>query len=68
MLRLCAKLLFPGFIEFVANMAPLVNDNSISEPQATAIGEVWKAFAAFFGFVSEEYREYLPAIFSCMPH
>lgn len=56
MLRQCAKLLFPGLIEYIAKMAPLVNDNTVSELQGMAIGEVWKAFSAFFASVPEEHR------------
>jgi len=37
-------------------MAPLVHDGSITEPQAAAIGEVWKAFSSFFSFTPETHR------------
>ncbi|KAJ7767277.1 clathrin-coated vesicle protein [Mycena metata] len=56
MLQQCAKILIPGLIEYIAKMAPLVSDGSITEPHAAAIGEVWKAFSAFFGSVSEDHR------------
>ncbi|KAF7337120.1 Clathrin-coated vesicle protein [Mycena venus] len=56
MLQQCAKMLIPGLIEYIAKMAPLVSDGSITEPHAAAIGEVWKAFSAFFASVSEAYR------------
>ncbi|KAJ6560948.1 clathrin-coated vesicle protein [Mycena sp. CBHHK59/15] len=39
MLRQCAKMLIPGLIEYIAKMAPLVNDGSITEPHTAAIGE-----------------------------
>ncbi|KAJ7168806.1 clathrin-coated vesicle protein [Mycena filopes] len=56
MLQQCAKLLIPGLIEFIAKVAPLVSDGSITEPHAAAVGEVWKAFSAFFGSVPEDHR------------
>jgi hypothetical protein len=51
-------MLIPGLIEYIAKMAPLVSDGSITEPHAAAIGEVWKAFSAFFASVSEAHREF----------
>jgi len=56
MLQQCAKTLLPGLIEYIAKMAPLVSDGSITEPHAAAIGEVWKAFSAFFAAVPEDHR------------
>ncbi|KAF8648973.1 hypothetical protein AX16_006087 [Volvariella volvacea WC 439] len=56
LLRQCAKLLFPGLIEYMAKMAPQVHENTLSESQATGVSEVWKAFSAFFGAVPEEHR------------
>lgn len=58
-LRQCAKLLVPSLIEYIAKMAPLVNDGSITESHAAAIGEVWKAFSSFFASVAEEHRSRL---------
>ncbi|KAK0239818.1 clathrin-coated vesicle protein [Armillaria nabsnona] len=55
-LRQCAKLLVPSLIEYIAKMAPLANDGSITESHAAAIGEVWKAFSSFFASVAEEHR------------
>ncbi|KAK7064864.1 clathrin-coated vesicle protein [Favolaschia claudopus] len=55
-LQQCAKMLMPGLIEYVAKMAPLVSEGSITEPHAAAIGEVWKAFSAFFNSVPEADR------------
>ncbi|KAJ6526020.1 clathrin-coated vesicle protein [Mycena capillaripes] len=55
-LQQCAKMLIPGLIEYIAKMAPLVSDGSITEPHAAAIGEVWKAFSAFFASVSDPHR------------
>lgn len=56
-LRQCARLLIPGLIEFIAKMAPLIHDGSISEAQGAAIGEVWKAFAALLTATAEEHCE-----------
>jgi len=56
MLRQCAKLLLPALIEYVAKMAPLVDDGSISEQHLAGIGEVWKAFAVLFTSVPEDQR------------
>ncbi|KAJ7500292.1 clathrin-coated vesicle protein [Mycena galericulata] len=61
-LQHCAKLLIPGLIEYIAKMAPLVSDGSITEPHAAAIGEVWKAFSAFFASVPEDHRTRLLGI------
>ncbi|KAJ7637580.1 clathrin-coated vesicle protein [Mycena polygramma] len=55
-LQQCAKMLIPGLIEYIAKMAPLVSDGSITETHAAAIGEVWKAFSAVFASVSEDHR------------
>ncbi|KAJ4473613.1 clathrin-coated vesicle protein [Lentinula aciculospora] len=56
LLRCCVKLLMPALIEYIAKMVPLVNDGSIPESHATAISEVWKAFAIFFGSLAESAR------------
>lgn len=56
-LRQCVRLLIPALVEFIAKMVPLVNEGSITEPQAAAIGEIWKAFSIFFNNVSEDLRE-----------
>lgn len=56
-LRHCSKLLIPGLIEYIAKLAPLVNDGSISESHSAAIGEVWKAFSAFFISIPEDQRK-----------
>ncbi|KAF4622079.1 hypothetical protein D9613_008980 [Agrocybe pediades] len=63
MLRQCARLLIPGLIEFVAKMAPLVHDGTIKDLQSAAIAEVWKGFAALFGWVTEENRPRLLGVF-----
>ena len=36
-----------------------MHEGSITEPQAAAIGEIWKAFSIFFNTVSEDLRESL---------
>ncbi|KAG6906802.1 hypothetical protein DXG01_012050 [Tephrocybe rancida] len=56
MLHQCVRLLIPGLIEYIAKVAPLVHDGSITEPQVTAVGEVWKAFSAFFSSTPEPHR------------
>lgn len=63
-LRQCAKTLFPGLIEYIAKMAPLVHDGTITESQTTGVGEVWKAFSAFFNSVGEEHRESISSFFA----
>ncbi|KAF7355790.1 Clathrin-coated vesicle protein [Mycena sanguinolenta] len=62
LLQQCARMLIPGLIEYIAKMAPLVSDGSITEAHAAAIGEVWKAFSAFFASVSEAHRTRLLGI------
>ncbi|CAA7266119.1 unnamed protein product [Cyclocybe aegerita] len=61
-LRQCARLLLPGLIEFVAKVAPAVHEGSVSETQAAAISEVWKAFAALFTSTAEDLRSRLLGI------
>ena len=51
------RLLIPGLIEYIAKMAPLVHEGSISEPHVAAVGEVWKAFSAFFASIPEHHRK-----------
>lgn len=58
MLRECARLLIPGLIEYTAKVAPLVINGSISESEVAAVGEVWKAFSAFFASVPENHRKF----------
>ncbi|KXN85058.1 HEAT repeat-containing protein 5B [Leucoagaricus sp. SymC.cos] len=62
MLRQCVRLLVPALVEFVAKIAPSVHDGSISEPQAIAVAEIWKAFSTFFASVPEETRPQLLAV------
>lgn len=64
MLRQCARFLLPSLVEFVAKMAPAVDNNSISEQQVAAIGEVWKAFAALFASIPEDQREFYHRFFT----
>ncbi|KAK2467957.1 hypothetical protein APHAL10511_000252 [Amanita phalloides] len=52
----CTKRVLPGLIEFIAKMAPLVNDGNINEACVAAIGEVWKAFSAFFSSIPDNQR------------
>ncbi|GLB35175.1 putative clathrin-coated vesicle protein [Lyophyllum shimeji] len=56
MLHQCARLLIPGLVEYIAKMAPLVHDGSITDPQVAAVNEVWKAFSAFFASTPENHR------------
>jgi len=56
-LRQCSRLLVPGLIEFVAKMAHLIHDGTVTETMAAAISEVWKAFTALFSSTAEEYRK-----------
>ena len=58
MLGDCAKFLLPALIEYVAKMAPLIDDGSASEQHVTAIGEIWKAFAALFTSAPEDQRTF----------
>ncbi|KAF7308406.1 Clathrin-coated vesicle protein [Mycena chlorophos] len=63
LLHHCTRLLIPGLVEYIAKMAPLVSDGSISEQHAAAVGEVWKAFSALFGSASEEQKARLLGVF-----
>jgi hypothetical protein len=68
MLRQSAKFLLPALIEFIAKMAPLMDDGTISEQQLTAIGEVWKTFAVLFASLPEDHqREFsTPSNYNCV--
>lgn len=57
LLRQCTKLLLPSLIEYIAKISPQVNDGTVGETHSAAVGEVWKAFSAFFDSVSEQYSE-----------
>jgi hypothetical protein len=52
----CTRQVLPGLVEFIAKMAPLLNDGNISEARTAAVGEVWKAFSAFFSSIPENQR------------
>jgi hypothetical protein len=62
-LRQCVRLLIPALVEFIAKMVPLVHEGSITESQAAAIGEIWKAFSIFFSTVSEDLRQCFLSLF-----
>ena len=63
MLRQCVRLLIPGLIEFLAKMSPAIQDGSIIESHAAAVGEVWRAFAALFSSTLEEHRKTFTSLF-----
>ncbi|KAF8889054.1 clathrin-coated vesicle protein [Infundibulicybe gibba] len=52
LLRECGKRLLPSLIEYIAHVAPQVHENTVREHQVAALGEIWKAFSAFFGSVA----------------
>lgn len=62
-LRQCVRLLIPGLIEFLAKMSPTIQDGSIIESHAAAVGEVWRAFAALYSITLEEYRKSSVSLF-----
>ncbi|KAG9005771.1 hypothetical protein FRB90_010205, partial [Tulasnella sp. 427] len=59
-LRHCVKLLIPGMIHYIANLASSVDENAASTAQNAVqlqgIEEVLKAFVAFFNSVPDEHR------------
>ncbi|KAG7093998.1 hypothetical protein E1B28_007627 [Marasmius oreades] len=61
--KYCVKLLLPTLVEYIAKMAPHVRDGSITESHASAVGEIWKAFFAFFSSLQEAERTRLLAVF-----
>ncbi|KAF7309872.1 Clathrin-coated vesicle protein [Mycena indigotica] len=63
LLHQCTRLLVPGLVEYIAKMAPLVSDGTISGPHAAVVGEVWKAFSALYGFAPEEQKARLLGVF-----
>lgn len=68
MLRQCARSILPALIEYVAKMAPLVNEGSISEQHLAGIGEVWKAFAVLFTSVTDDQREFFASHLTHQKH
>ena len=59
----CTRQVFPGLVDFIAKTAPLLNDGSISEARTAAVGEVWKAFSAFFSSIPESQRTLAAVLF-----
>jgi hypothetical protein len=57
-LRQCTRLLIPGLVEFTAKIAPSVQEGTVTEGQAAAISEVWKAFAALHTLTPENLRKF----------
>ncbi|KAJ2921172.1 hypothetical protein H1R20_g15918, partial [Candolleomyces eurysporus] len=55
-LKQCVRLLIPGLVQFVAKMTPYVHEQKLTEVQLAAIGEIWKAFAAFFGATPDDFK------------
>lgn len=62
----CVKLLIPGMIHYIANLASSLDETAETGVQNAAqiqgIDEVLKAFVAFFNSVPDEHRE---QILSC---
>ena len=54
-LRQCVRLLIPGLVQFIAKMTLCVHEDQLTEVQLAAIGEVWKAFATFFGATPDDF-------------
>ncbi|KAL0960465.1 hypothetical protein HGRIS_005508 [Hohenbuehelia grisea] len=63
LLKDCCRLVIPGLVEYIAKMAPLSADGSISDAQSAAVGEIWKAYTAVFASIAEDYRDRLLGIF-----
>lgn len=57
LLRHCCGLLFPGLIEYIAKIAPLISSGSVSDAHIVGVGEIWKAFSAIYASVPEEHRK-----------
>jgi HEAT repeat-containing protein 5 len=63
LLRLCTKLLMPGLIQYIAKLVPLVNEGSVSDTHASAMGEIWKAWSAFYASVGDAEKTRLLGIY-----
>ncbi|EAU90073.2 clathrin-coated vesicle protein [Coprinopsis cinerea okayama7 len=55
-LRQCVKLLIPGLVQYIAKMAPHVHEGTLTDVHLAGIGEIWKAFAAFFAATAEDHK------------
>ena len=64
----CTRQVLPGLVEFIAKMAPLLNDGNISDARTAAVGEVWKAFSAFFSSIPENQRTLIAVLLTSAQH
>ncbi|KAG8932860.1 hypothetical protein FRC02_000421 [Tulasnella sp. 418] len=55
-LRYCIKLLMPGMISYIGNVASLGDEDPNREVHNHGVEEIMKSFAAFFNTVPEEHR------------
>jgi len=56
MLKHCTKLLLPGLIEHLSQVASLVDDTAVQGAHVLGVSEILKAFSAFFNYVQEDLR------------
>jgi HEAT repeat-containing protein 5 len=55
MLRQCIRMLLPGMVEYIANVAGMAADEAALH--LPAVGEIIKAFGALFNNIAEDMRQ-----------
>ena len=50
-------MLLPTAIEYITKVILVANEDDVPGYHASALGEIWKAFSAFFSSVAEQHRE-----------
>ncbi|TFK25105.1 clathrin-coated vesicle protein [Coprinopsis marcescibilis] len=61
-LRQCVRLLIPGLVQYIARIASHVHENTLTDLQLVGVGEIWKAFAAFFTATADEQKPRVLAV------
>jgi HEAT repeat-containing protein 5 len=59
LLHHCIRKLTPAMVEYIVKVAPSIHDRSVSEMQAAATDEVWKAFLSIFVSMGDPQREFI---------
>jgi HEAT repeat-containing protein 5 len=57
MLRQCIRMLLPGMVEYIANVAGMAADEAALQSHLPAVGEVIKAFGTLFNNIAEDMRQ-----------
>jgi HEAT repeat-containing protein 5 len=57
MLRQCIRMLLPGMVEYIANVAEMAADEAALQSHLPAVGEIVKAFGTLFNNIAEDMRQ-----------